>query len=308
MPTRRNNADEGPSAPEDSNNAEAMRTLLVEFNRLCEVVSGQQQLIQSLQAAATPTPAPSSRNALNSLTLKAPPIPTFTGIQDERNSLKVKGFICGVRRFGRLSSTTNAKLLQLAEGHLQDRASAWLTRLETNGQKPTSIEELQKAMIQEFVPTNEKAKARISLMNLQMSTSMEKHIGNFTDLVELCETPVHKAYTFFFMSLPDNFKSEFAKKYPSSDPDNMQSVYDHARTIEMSQQRIKAPKIQEKEKTPYTKDKDSSGLSSKTSPEKDPSSLTWGPAKRGEGRLYRDHDRCCKCGKAPWSDPEHPCR
>lgn len=151
--------------------------------------------------------------------MKAPPIPVFSGGSTDRSSVNVKGFIFNVKRIGRLSNTSDeGKLLELAACHFQDRAAAWFCRLESCSNKPTNIEELQVAMMKEFVPTNEKARARIQLMKLQTQFSMDSHISKFIDLVELCDTPAKEAYTFFFMSVTDSFKSELAKKFPLSDP------------------------------------------------------------------------------------------
>lgn len=58
------------------------------------------------------------------------------------------------------------KLLQLAECHLQDPASTWITRLEVREEIPATLATLQKAIIKEFVPSNEKARAKLKLMAL----------------------------------------------------------------------------------------------------------------------------------------------
>ncbi len=110
-----------------------------------------------------------------------------------------------------LSNVDDDKLAELAECHFQDKAAAWIMRLEQSSTKPTTLADLQAAMISEFVPADEKARAKVRLMNLRISKSLEAHLSIFQDLVEICGTPLSEAYLFSYMSLPGNFKQEFTK-------------------------------------------------------------------------------------------------
>lgn len=297
--------------------------LLQKITELQETVNSQQATIVQLQSERTGGNA--QRGSSNPLqALKSPPIPVFTGKMLDCTSTKVKGFISNVRRVARLSnSDDDSKFLQLAECHLQDRASTWLTRLEARDEKPTTLDALQTAMLREFVPSNEKAKAQLKLMTFKMKSSIDKHIDDFTDLVEICETPTREAYSFFFMSVPQYLKGKLAEEFPESDPSQMRDVYKCARKHEIAEKWAtgKQDGHEKSDRAPSNADKtpkstraapygtnNSKGASSKTTSAKDPEALTWGPAQKGEGRLYRTHDRCCKCGKKPWSDPNHACR
>ncbi len=236
--------------------------------------------------------------------LKAPPIPVYSGKKDERTTVKVNGFVYNVRKVGALSNMNDAKLLAMAECHLQDKAAAWIMRCERAGTKPTTVAELQAAMIKEFVPADEKARAKMDLMNIEMKASMDAHIAKFQELVEICSTPLSEAYLFFFMSLQPNYKQEFTKKYPTGEPESMQEVYEHARTLELSMKWTKSNKESIDKNALGKKKKESLGDPSTKKPKKD-EDLCWGPAKRHEIGLYKKKDRCMKCGLAGWSKPGH---
>lgn len=140
-----------------SKSASSVQDLVKQVQDLTGLVKSQLQVIHQLQNQGSLN-AGASANPLNSL--KSPPIPVFAGKPSDCTSTKVKGFISNVRRVGCLCNNVDeSKLLQLAECHLQDRASTWLTRLEDHDEKPVTLAELQAAMIKEFVPSNEKAKA-----------------------------------------------------------------------------------------------------------------------------------------------------
>lgn len=71
--------------------------------------------------------------------------------------------------------------------------------LERDGKKPRTTGELQEAMIREFVPQNEMARAKNRLMNLKQTGTMENYVSTFRDLVKLCDTPLSKACRSFLM-------------------------------------------------------------------------------------------------------------
>ncbi len=54
------------------------------------------------------------------------------------------------------------------------------------------------------------------------------------ELVELCETPLSESYSFLFNSLPTKYEEELTKKFPTSAPDDILTVYDIVRTIDLS--------------------------------------------------------------------------
>lgn len=302
---------ESPNGGNDLPTPQSFRELMAKVNRLQQTITTQQTLIDNLKKSSenarqdnpvaedAPTQSTSDSNILRSL--KAPPIPIFSGKSDERTTTKVRGFIYNVRKTGKLTNLTEEKLVELAECHLQDKAAAWIMRLEQNDAKPTTIDDLQTMMISEFVPHDERARAKVRLMNMELKTSIETHIEKFQDLIEICATPISEAYIYFFMSLPAVYKEEFTKRFPDQ-PANIQEAYNHARTLSRAKQWTKANSLSKSGKW------DGPTGSNPKSGKKDNTKISWGPAKKGEGKLYRSQDRCCKCGVKGWSDPSHPCR
>lgn len=300
--------------PRTITNSDIQR-MLQTVSELQETVASQQALINELQTAAEQSFA--NRNTNNPLNaFKSPPIAVFTGKAGDCNSTRVKGFINNVKRIGRLSNNNDeGKLLMLAECHLQDRASTWITRLEARDQKPSTFDELQAAMLKEFVPSNEKARAQLKLMTFKMRGTIDKHIEEFVDLIEICDTPTREAYAFFFMSVPQYLKGKLSEEFPESDPADISDVYKCARKHEIAEKWASGKQESNKQSSPNTNTEKNEklrssrpGNSGKPNTGKDHNAESWGPAQKGEGRLYRDNDRCCKCGKKPWSDPNHPCR
>lgn len=90
-------------------------------------------------------------------------------------------------------------------------------------------------MVKEFVPSSEKAKAQLKLLTFQIRQKLDKHIEDFRELVEICNTPVHEAYAFFIMSVPQYFKGEMAEEFPESDPDSVYEVFKCARRHEIAE-------------------------------------------------------------------------
>lgn len=56
------------------------------------------------------------------------------------------------------------------------------------------MEGWKRDMIVEFVPANEKAKARLCLMELKFHRpeEFEDHVTRFEDMITLCDTPVNE--------------------------------------------------------------------------------------------------------------------
>lgn len=298
MPPRR---DPGASAAE-------MNELLQTVQALNATVQSQQIRIDELSQASASVPVVRKTNPLQ--TLKSLPIPAYTGKAIDCSSSKVRGFICSVRRVARLSNTEDeSRIVQLAICHFQDRASTWISRLEEKDDLPDTLRELQGAMIKEFVPSNERSKAQLSLMTLKMDGNIDAHIDKFTDLKEICDTPTKEAYLFFFMSMPHHLKGKLAADFPESNPKSMNDVYACARKHDIAEKWSNG--THEKSKKTSSTKKSTANYSQASAAEArvlDPKSDCWGHAQKGEGRTYRDNDRCCKCGKGPWSDPNHPCR
>lgn len=305
-----------------------INSLQEEVKSLKNTMKTQTELIQKLQARLEGTDAPTMQTHIPSAgrnSIKAPPISMFAGKVEDRNSEKVKSFFYSVQRYGKLCNYSESNMLDLAECYLQDRAASWMMRLENENRKPESLEDLQKAMMDEFVPANEKAAARVKLMDLRMKDSncLEDHITRFEDLISICGTANNEAYIYFFNSLPKTFKAKFAERFPTSQPmdrfgaPSIQPAYDYARTLELSLQ-LAGDKEQNypnkshgKKKTnaKYENQHSDPGKQNKDNKAaKDLDAVSWGSAKRGEHGQYRQHDRCFKCGEKGWSDPEHGCR
>lgn len=285
----------------------------------------------SVAAPSNPTPSGPDRIGLAAeperrterRTVKSIPISTFSGKANERNSLSVRGFLYSVTRAGTMYKYSDSEMVELAECHFQGRAAAWITKLEASGKKPGKMSELRAAMLRQFVPTDEQARARNRLMDLQMKprTTLESHINTFEDLMEICETPLNESYGYFFRSLPGYFKEELHKKFPAGVPPqedtNLERVFEVVRTLDVARawnaQSSKSTNEHNSFKGQHGdhKDKNWNATSDKKKekrPTKDDSLASWGPAQNGERNMYRQTGRCMKCGKKGWNDPDHPCR
>ena len=282
------------------------------------VIEAQTQTISELQGTYVPPSTPSQQNRASS-SIKAPCIPFYNGEGENRTSSKVKSFIYNVEKAGAFSGITEKRLLALAECYFTDSAAVWLMNLEDRNEKPDSIEALQRAMIMEFVPPDEQARAKVSLMEIKMKGSMDTHVSKFKKLIEITAVPENEEYIFFFMSLPRKFKQKFSEKYPSGVPPQQggrRKVYENARTWALA---LKWSEEEGNDKAKiFTKDKWSSekpskyqsrtGREPKRYSTKDNSMESWGPAQSGEKVMYIKAGRCMDCGKTGWSDPSHPCR
>lgn len=306
-------------------------SLDAQVQKLRSTVRRQNEIIQTLQATLDANTAGSSAQP-NEPThrIKSPPVSCYSGKPSERTSEKVKSFFYSIHKFGILNKYNDEQLVAFAECYLQDRAASWIMRLETNGTKPTTLEDLKKAMIKEFVPANEKAKARVRLMDIKshQSSDLEEHIAKFEDLVSLCDTPVNEAYIYFLNSLPQVYKAKFTEKFPTSQPvdvtgqPSILTAYECARTLDLSYKMSGKHKEEGLPKQEYSqkgkrdhrsRDKGQQRLPNRQNNRrkrewKDEDAVCWGPAQSGEGGIYRKFDRCCVCGLKGWSNPSHPCR
>ena len=278
-----------------------------EVRLLQTIVNSQREqllLLQERTHSRRPSPSPSQA-------VKAPPIPAFSGSNEERSSIKVKGFIYNVRKVGALSSMSEPQMLALAECHLQAVAANWMMRLEQTKTKPATLEQLESLMIKEFVPSDERARARMKLITLHMKTSVDAHLTQFQELLHCVNMPLSEVYLFLFLSLPPAFKEELTKKFPTGEPKGMTEVYEFIRTLERSHQwarRFNRPDSFDSF-TPLKKPTGTAprGTSSpapklrERSKTKDSNLLSWGPAQKGERNHYRRNDRCFKCGNKGYS-------
>ncbi len=101
------------------------------------------------------------------------------------------------------------------------------------------------------------------------------------------------------------------KRFPTGEPSTLSEVYEHARTLELAQEWFLSSQ-QPSSSTrfavaaPSSRSKPSGVTQNQK--EKDDDLESWGRARKGEGPLYKRKDRCMKCDKKAYSDPNHPCR
>lgn len=171
-----------------------------------ELIESQSQTIMQLQTTHTPPVQQPTRTHNGASSVRAPSISFFSGEGEGRTSAKVKSFIYNVKKAGVFSGIGEDRLLALAECYCTDSAAAWLMRLESRGEKPTDVNALQVAMLKEFVPPDERARAKFRLMEKKMTSSMDEHVTKFKKLVEITEVPENEEYIFFFMRLSGKYK------------------------------------------------------------------------------------------------------
>lgn len=131
-----------------------------------QTVATQQERIATLLARATRSARNSSSavELLESRSTKMPLMRIFSGKAEERSSTRKKSFIFNLRKFESISGYDEQQMLGLADCHLQDRARVWMISLKRECKKPESVQELQAAMIKDFVPQHERARRKARLM------------------------------------------------------------------------------------------------------------------------------------------------
>ena len=204
-------------------------------------------------------------------------------------------------------------MLNLADCYLRDRAATWMMNLEATECKPKKVSDLQEAMSKEFVPADEKARAKTKLMKHKLIRSVESYVSTFRDLVEICRTPRSEAYLFFFTGLSDELKEEFTKKHPTGEPASLQEVYEHARTLEMAMQWNRKSTKHGTDRSnksgnglaPSKKGYKKEGTSKTKTKIRDKDAPYWGPFGDGERNVYRKNARCYDCGGK--YTPSHTC-
>ena len=298
---------------QDDNISENESSFQNQINSLQEIVGLQNKIIQALQLQIS---SKNTKENNRTSAVKSPMIQVFKGNANDRTSERVNSFFYSITTCGKFYDYEDEKMVSLAECHLQYRAAIWITRLEKENKKPKTLDELKREMLKEFVPSNEKAAARVKLMEIKSSKSenFEEFLTTFDDLICLCETPTNEAYIYFFNSLPINFKGKFAKKFPDYHPvdttgrSSINVAYEYARTLDLSLNIISensANKNNAKEKVDSKRTERKNKFRREW---KDPNALSWGPAKKGEFKLYKNQDRCFTCGEKGWSESNHPCR
>lgn len=247
---------------------------------------------------------------------KAPTLQSFSGKASEKNSTSLQAFFFRVRKAAQFASMDPVSTLTLAVCHLDGRAATWYMRLESQEQAPETIDQLKTLMIKEFIPSIEKSQAKMALVSLRMNYTddVDKHIDKFEELMEISGTDMAEGYSYFFLTLPDSFKVDLTKFFEGEAPGDIHSAYKRVRTLGLtrtwtSSGRKKSdpnPNKDDKNNDPKNPDPKNTG---KVPRELDPKDDTWGRAKnKAEAKIYSKHDRCFKCGKVGWSEPDHPCK
>ncbi|CAN8067192.1 unnamed protein product [Agarophyton chilense] len=110
----------------------------------------------------------------------------------DRTSVKVRSFISGDRKVTTLgSSITDTQEVHIAACLANDDADIWISRVNRDAVSFCTLEALQDAMLQEFVPANERAMIRVTLIELHIGDgALETHITKCRELVDICSTLV----------------------------------------------------------------------------------------------------------------------
>ena len=156
------------------------RSLSTIVDNLSTIVSQQYARIKAFEsknaqfASKGTSDTSSSKHVHNNFSLAKPPqIAPFSGKIEQQNSTKVKSFMFSIRKVGLVANMSETDMLALADCYLQDKAATRMMSLQARGEKHRSLEKLQKALIDEFVPADEKARAKAKLMRLKLSGGVE---------------------------------------------------------------------------------------------------------------------------------------
>lgn len=137
---------------------------------------------QVVPASGNPGSQASLLNILKSATFYA-----FHGNGTERSSLRVRSFILGIRKVTSLcKNDSETQEVDIAVCLLRDHADLWYARATNDGATFSNLLELEKAMLAGFVPANERAMARVALIQLRYNGSLEKHIGFLSFHLDQC--------------------------------------------------------------------------------------------------------------------------
>lgn len=133
-----------------------------------DTIAGQEETNRKLRSERLTLADNETSGGDSSAHIKAPAIPYFSGDVKSCTFTKVKSFLYNVKKSAVFSKMSEERTVALAECYFTDIAASWMMRLEEEGRKPQTMAELQAAMIKEFVPPDEKARAKIELMNFKM--------------------------------------------------------------------------------------------------------------------------------------------
>lgn len=253
------------------------------------------------------------------VTTKAPTPAVYSGKSAERNSTSLRSFFFRITKAAKFSNLDDESTLSLAVCHLDGRAATWFMRTEASAKSPATFEELRKLMFKEFVPSIEKSQAKMDLvaLKMKMGDATDKHIDKFEELMETSKTDMSEAYSFLFMTLPEEIKEDLTKHFEGETPQDIHEAYRRVRTIAMAKKFMSKENDKRQGKpggkgTNYPKPTKQEGQPFKGNGgrrELSKDDVEWGKARNGGERIvYRSADRCFECGKKGWSDSEHPCR
>lgn len=317
MARGRGRAAEAEDEPEEAPNLQDLQAALTALQARCQDLETKLE-----NSSAGNGNASSSSSATRTAAPKAPTIQNFSGSSSEKNSTSIQAFFFRINKAAQFARLDEECTLALAICHLDGRAATWYMRLEQNENCPTSLGQLKNLMIEEFVPSTEKSQAKMSLVTLRMTANedVDKHIDRFENLMEVSNTDMKEAYNYFFLTLPDSFKVDLTKFFEGESPEDIHKVYRRVRTLGLTRAWTKSgsdkKEVQERDqgkpsqKGQKSNPKNNPGKKIDYTPrELKPEEEEWGKARnRNEAKEYSKHDRCFKCGKVGWSDPNHPCK
>ncbi len=185
--------------PSSSSEADELTKMLIEMESLKLIASNQQKKIAQLEKTRNLTKTATSASSLSKCpaslpNIKVVPIAPYGARPEGRTSTKVKGFLYNVRSVAGPHSMDDTQTLALAECRLQEKAAAWIIRLESTALKPVTFAEFESAMLKEFVPSDERARAKTRLLTLKINrnTRIEQHITLFQSLLDVANAPLDK--------------------------------------------------------------------------------------------------------------------
>lgn len=115
---------------------------------------------------------------------------------------------------------------------LKGREVSWDMRLEQEGKMRQSFEDLRKLVFKEFVASKEKQQAKQELINLRwrVGEDLNKHIESLEELMEESETDRKEAFGSFFISLPDEYKTDLTITFEGVPPSEIFLAYKRVNT------------------------------------------------------------------------------
>lgn len=93
--------------------------------------------------------------------------------------------------------------------------------MKEDGKVPTARDDLKEAMIKEFLLLFEAEKAQLKLLTINMRNKIDKHIKDFRDLIEICNTSTKEVYSFFSLNSQQILEVKTAEEFPESNSEDM---------------------------------------------------------------------------------------